>query len=867
MVLIYEGIVNGVFDYDYAPAPDIVGGKRVYMNISQEGRDDLDDLREGGMLYSLKLSSKKYQSTVAMRITALGEDHLVENLTDEDREAVEGVVYAPDTERTNDAKLRVRWDPDEMKFFLYSATDYERESSITDIESVSYVSSPYIPDTVRPGDGRENASNENRIEALKNAASNIKDELDENLTCNDLHLLIGEWIPMGVNQVVALNDRLGSSERVAGGFFTAVVDMEPDATEFIGQSDGLTEVDILDFDETTFVNFEAEVHFEEEDGIVQVENFGVHINEEGFLMYGMVCNGIMHAIKDRLSLDNLSRLLVDVQMDSSKIVDNLMSPHQRVMLDLTYLNDAPSREKYNVIMCRHVNKEEDDDLQLKAEHYLDKEANENELKQVIGDTHAAYDLSDTEVLVVGRNGMLLASADFQRFEPHVVCYLSLMTRNMFMRSLFQRTFILADVLKHIRELIDDHESDPNSIGTIRNLLSEVSGDIILLSEIQSYLNESLTDVQLPESGGDPALRRLQKIFEVSATHKRLMRRVRDMKKNIDGSAGEVRSLRDMANVVSEAREFRTAEAVRANTKNLEDVFRANERASASLEIMQVVLAGSLAFDILDRLHGLYLGIAGEIDWANDFFGPVYKAPGALFLVNMAWWGVVGGFIKYILWKLGDEASGILSVRFKVNVKIDIDRFQAMMEDKNPEVEDSDADKSTLLKKFAWDESDRELWKGHPPRIEVYVDMKYAFLLSAFIQVATKKSESTHDDVRVNFFSMLREQGVIDGYMPGIEVDADDPRAVSNKKEEDTPQEPGIPSPRKSGKGDVSGFDLEKNTDNDDFLGTAAGSRSLSVLISKSVKSLFSQKRVQDHYKTARKRKVGSGNDQLEDDSD
>jgi hypothetical protein len=66
--------VAGIFDYDYAPAPDIVDGKRVYMNISQEGRDDLDDLREAGMLYGLKLSSKKYQSTVALRITTIGRD-------------------------------------------------------------------------------------------------------------------------------------------------------------------------------------------------------------------------------------------------------------------------------------------------------------------------------------------------------------------------------------------------------------------------------------------------------------------------------------------------------------------------------------------------------------------------------------------------------------------------------------------------------------------------------------------------------------------------------------------------------------------------------------------------------------------------
>jgi hypothetical protein len=130
------------------------------------------------------------------------------------------------------------------------------ESTITEIESVSYVSSPYIPSCVRKW-GRESKRNTDRTGALVNAVSNIKDELDENLTLNDVRLVIGEWIPMGANQIVALNDKLGSSERVQGGFFTSQVDQNPDSSEFIGISEGLTEVNILDFDETAYVNFEA----------------------------------------------------------------------------------------------------------------------------------------------------------------------------------------------------------------------------------------------------------------------------------------------------------------------------------------------------------------------------------------------------------------------------------------------------------------------------------------------------------------------------------------------------------------------------------------------------------------------------------
>lgn len=53
------------------------------------------------------------------------------------------------------------------------------------------------------------------------------------------------------------------------------------------------QVSILDYDEPRYVNFEAEVNFPEEEGIVQVENFGVHIHEQGFLAYGLVVDGIM----------------------------------------------------------------------------------------------------------------------------------------------------------------------------------------------------------------------------------------------------------------------------------------------------------------------------------------------------------------------------------------------------------------------------------------------------------------------------------------------------------------------------------------------------------------------------------------------
>ncbi|KAK3267816.1 hypothetical protein CYMTET_23650 [Cymbomonas tetramitiformis] len=261
----------------------------------------------------------------------------------------------------------------------------------------------------------------------------------------------------------------------------------------------------------------------------------------------------------------------------------------------------------------------------------------------------------------------------------------------------------------------------------------------MLSEIQSYLAESLVEMPQPVvpevpptaraphsgSGGmkvDLVSLHLYHLLNIPSTAAQLKRRIRDLQKNLQCSRGEVNSLRDMAESVGHSKSFRVQQQVQVNTKNLEDEFRANERASASIGILQVVLAGSLAFDIIDRAHGLYLGIAAEIEWCEwplpappppppppSYVGmhyaglllprggklwvstlrygctgdhvartpavsrsadlrksPVYDTPGLLFVVNMLWWIILGVFIQWVMRILGRRQSqGILAVRYRM----------------------------------------------------------------------------------------------------------------------------------------------------------------------------------------------------------
>ena len=49
MYLSYEGVAANVLDYDYAPASELIENRRIYLNISQEGKSDVEFLREGAV--------------------------------------------------------------------------------------------------------------------------------------------------------------------------------------------------------------------------------------------------------------------------------------------------------------------------------------------------------------------------------------------------------------------------------------------------------------------------------------------------------------------------------------------------------------------------------------------------------------------------------------------------------------------------------------------------------------------------------------------------------------------------------------------------------------------------------------------------
>ena len=60
--------------------------------------------------------------------------------------------------------------------------------------------------------------------------SNLKDELDVQLSLSRLVILVGEWVPFGCNQIMQLTQKLGVNDRIKGGYFTSTIDKKSTET-------------------------------------------------------------------------------------------------------------------------------------------------------------------------------------------------------------------------------------------------------------------------------------------------------------------------------------------------------------------------------------------------------------------------------------------------------------------------------------------------------------------------------------------------------------------------------------------------------------------------------------------------------------
>ena len=81
----------------------------------------------------------------------------------------------------------------------------------------------------------------------------------------------------------------------------------------------------------------------------QVEEFGMHLHVDGTVLYGLKVEAIDDKRGDNISIDKLSRMLVDIHQDSTKIMGDMLTPYQRDLMDIVFMGDTENRGKVRSI--------------------------------------------------------------------------------------------------------------------------------------------------------------------------------------------------------------------------------------------------------------------------------------------------------------------------------------------------------------------------------------------------------------------------------------------------------------------------------------------------------------------------------------
>eukprot|EP00501_MAST-03F_sp_TOSAG23-6_P001054 GSMAST32.ASY1.ANO1.1097.1 assembled CDS len=711
-VLIYEGAKKQIFNFDYAPGSTVISqnGKtrRVWLNISQEGRA---------------------APVVAYQVSKKGMDFLLQ-IPDKYKRQIDSVFRVPISKGSKETELlKISFDSTKIS---KSNKQKDRKNISAD---VSYVSSPYLPWCIRnPRNAKQFSSNAHRWKECKTGITNIADDLNIVIELSRVHCIVGEWIPFGANNICALNERLGALDRCQGGLFTSTVDKQPTDTSFSCNT-GLTNVSILDFDFSRFINFEAEINIPEMEGIVQIENFGMHINLDGGIFYGMKIESILTCDEEHISLDHMSRLLVDIHIDSSTIMRDLLSDYQRMLLDVIYMGDSHNRGKFNMILAEGI------DPFLRADLYLDRDAHENEIKQVLGVLFSSHDLGEHGVVILGRDGLLLAGHDFEEYEPTLLCYCSLFTREVFIRSLFSLCVVL--------------------------------GELLL------YLKESLDQMRLPEDKGS----QLEIILNITKLKVDVSSRIHDMKKIVDGLQSELLNIQQMTSVVDSSSLYKLYSTAEAHTKNLLNAENANEHSATLLEVTQVFLGGSFLFDIIDRISGGSLNIIPPSWVVTVFQDGICDVPFLWFGVNIA----LLLFFMILFWNYirnTAEQNGVLLFKARIDKKIKLPTLMEFLHRKSVDISNVVLSNEVKIQKFSWLETDPRLWNGSDcPYIEIECNIEYGFIYTVTLKQNMKRNTLSEKALLDIFLLDLERNHVLEDNWEGVHGIMRQRRGIQMEKEQ------------------------------------------------------------------------------------
>jgi len=449
----------------------------------------------------------------------------------------------------------------------------------------------------------------------------------------DLRLSISEWVPFGQNAISTFNDSIDSLKGVKSSLLTGTVDEEPDSSNFEIEP-RFTRVFLEEFDRYNWIKFKAFVEYPEE--VEQIEEIATHVDKAGFVNYGLVLEEV-EGKTSQFSLDVTSYILADLIEDTSVMIEALLTQFQRRALRSVY-GKTPLRPKFIVAMTSSLMPE-----QPQAMDYHDREAQENEINQIVGVAYDFFDLPPTEKVIVGTKGMLFITSRPDHFSSLINFYSFVRSLQMFQSIFFSRLRQMWDVVKDIRKNIL-HLTREEDLANMEQELSELSSNIVLIEELAAVMAVSTLDMKSMWAANSPGLdmdnKRLAERLDIDREIVVVGDKIQDMSGVANGLVDEIGGLRDMVQTLAEKRMREVSKLMADNVQQGAEAqlamaagVKASRYSGAALKILSAISAGFLGMKISDLL------MKGLDEWNESEGGPNW---------DLGDKGFYGGYIQVIV---------------------------------------------------------------------------------------------------------------------------------------------------------------------------------------------------------------------------
>lgn len=449
------------------------------------------------------------------------------------------------------------------------------------------------------------------------------------------------------------------------------------------------------------------------------------------------------------------------------------------MMDVVFLGDVAQRNKFNLITAAAITP------RLPAAQYMDRAERENELKQVLGDILQCIDVGEADVLIIGKEGTLLAGPSAKDFEATLVTYTALQSYHLFLSNLCVRIFVLDDLMHGTERHIAEWRHDPTTVDVVRGAIKEISADLIVLEQVLAYVQESLEEFRLPTaadaadadaaaaSGGGVGARLLE-VLRLEQAYADAIMRCKDMAKLLSAARSKLKTLQFSSSLISKDMLELITKNIQSNFEALAAASAAEERASASYELMQQIFSGSLAFSIVDRVDGNELLGARGVDiadnavgeWVNAYLrNPIAAIPGLWLALNIGWLFLFTHAVRSLLDYMNDKNRGAMYYHQHMARKIDVAAMEAFLKRRDVEtcsVITDETDRGALrLTKVMWYEKDRGYWHGQePPKITIEYDPGRGWLLSSKFNWNAQRNSMDGSQITELFVRLLASHSII-----------------------------------------------------------------------------------------------------------